>query len=112
MGNSWQFIYFVSMVVLGAFFVMNLILGVLSGYVNKQRPACHGPFSFRVGFFLFILIVIALVSSDMAWLRNAAKAMSTFVPFACLESFQRREKKLKVEAIFKDKGEKSKWKKI
>jgi len=31
MGNSWQFIYFVSMVVLGAFFVMNLILGVLSG---------------------------------------------------------------------------------
>ena len=31
MGNRWQFIYFVSMVVLGAFFVMNLILGVLSG---------------------------------------------------------------------------------
>ena len=30
-GNTWQFIYFVSMVVLGAFFVMNLILGVLSG---------------------------------------------------------------------------------
>ena len=33
MGNSWQWIYFVSMVILGAFFVMNLILGVLSGYV-------------------------------------------------------------------------------
>ena len=31
MGNTWQFGYFVSMVVLGAFFVMNLILGVLSG---------------------------------------------------------------------------------
>ena len=31
MGNTWQFSYFVSMVVLGAFFVMNLILGVLSG---------------------------------------------------------------------------------
>ena len=31
MGNTWQFLYFVSMVVLGAFFVMNLILGVLSG---------------------------------------------------------------------------------
>lgn len=31
MGNSWQWIYFVSMVILGAFFVMNLILGVLSG---------------------------------------------------------------------------------
>lgn len=32
-GSSWQWIYFVSMVILGAFFVMNLILGVLSGYV-------------------------------------------------------------------------------
>ena len=31
LGNEWQFTYFVSMVVLGAFFVMNLILGVLSG---------------------------------------------------------------------------------
>ena len=34
-GNTWQFIYFVSMVVLGAFFVMNLILGVLSGYIES-----------------------------------------------------------------------------
>ena len=33
-GNTWQFIYFVSMVVLGAFFVMNLILGVLSGWIS------------------------------------------------------------------------------
>ena len=32
-GCTWQFMYFVSMVVLGAFFVMNLILGVLSGSV-------------------------------------------------------------------------------
>lgn len=31
MGSSWQWMYFVSMVILGAFFVMNLILGVLSG---------------------------------------------------------------------------------
>ena len=31
MGNSWQWIYFISMVIIGAFFVMNLILGVLSG---------------------------------------------------------------------------------
>ena len=33
-GCTWQFMYFVSMVVLGAFFVMNLILGVLSGWVK------------------------------------------------------------------------------
>lgn len=35
LGSSWQWIYFVSMVILGAFFVMNLILGVLSGYVSR-----------------------------------------------------------------------------
>ena len=31
MGATWQWAYFVSLVILGAFFVMNLILGVLSG---------------------------------------------------------------------------------
>ncbi|KAJ8664791.1 hypothetical protein QAD02_006453 [Eretmocerus hayati] len=31
MGSTWQWMYFVSLVILGAFFVMNLILGVLSG---------------------------------------------------------------------------------
>lgn len=35
MGSSWQWIYFISMVILGAFFVMNLILGVLSGWVYR-----------------------------------------------------------------------------
>ncbi|CAD1480025.1 unnamed protein product, partial [Heterotrigona itama] len=37
MGSSWQWIYFISMVILGAFFVMNLILGVLSGEFSKER---------------------------------------------------------------------------
>ncbi|KAF5296914.1 hypothetical protein FQA39_LY12271 [Lamprigera yunnana] len=37
MGRTWQWIYFVSMVILGAFFVMNLILGVLSGEFSKER---------------------------------------------------------------------------
>ena len=36
MGATWQWAYFISLVVLGAFFVMNLILGVLSGWVFKQ----------------------------------------------------------------------------
>ncbi|KAG5899700.1 hypothetical protein JTB14_030094 [Gonioctena quinquepunctata] len=37
LGRTWQWIYFVSMVILGAFFVMNLILGVLSGEFSKER---------------------------------------------------------------------------
>merc|ERR1719186_897762 len=47
MGNTWQFVYFVSMVVLGAFFVMNLILGVLSGEFSKEKekPNLGGIFN-------------------------------------------------------------------
>ncbi|KAH8395723.1 hypothetical protein KR222_011591, partial [Zaprionus bogoriensis] len=37
MGSEWQWMYFISMVILGAFFVMNLILGVLSGEFSKER---------------------------------------------------------------------------
>ena len=36
-GHGWQWIFFCSLVVLGAFFVMNLILGVLSGEFSKER---------------------------------------------------------------------------
>merc|ERR1719412_930755 len=47
MGNRWQFIYFVSMVVLGAFFVMNLILGVLSGEFSKEREKAKSRGDFQ-----------------------------------------------------------------
>lgn len=30
-GNEWPWIYFVSLILLGSFFVLNLVLGVLSG---------------------------------------------------------------------------------
>ncbi|OUC43122.1 transporter, cation channel family protein [Trichinella nativa] len=36
-GNEWPWIYFVSLVVLGSFFVLNLVLGVLSGEFSKER---------------------------------------------------------------------------
>ncbi len=31
LGNSWPWLYFVSLVLIGAFFIMNLILGTLCG---------------------------------------------------------------------------------
>lgn len=42
-----QFIYFVSMVVLGAFFVMNLILGVLSGEFSKEKEKAQSRGDFQ-----------------------------------------------------------------
>merc|ERR1719400_2575357 len=47
MGNTWQFGYFVSMVVLGAFFVMNLILGVLSGEFSKEKEKAESRGDFQ-----------------------------------------------------------------
>merc|ERR1719350_588288 len=46
-GNTWQFIYFVSMVVLGAFFVMNLILGTLCGEFSKVREKAKSRGDFQ-----------------------------------------------------------------
>jgi len=31
---SWPWIYFVTLIILGAFFVLNLVLGVLNGFVR------------------------------------------------------------------------------
>lgn len=47
MGSSWQWIYFISMVILGAFFVMNLILGVLSGEFSKERTKAKNRGEFQ-----------------------------------------------------------------
>ncbi|KFM76771.1 Voltage-dependent calcium channel type D subunit alpha-1, partial [Stegodyphus mimosarum] len=36
-GNAWPWIYFLSLIILGSFFVLNLVLGVLSGEFSKER---------------------------------------------------------------------------
>ncbi|XP_056319530.1 calcium channel, voltage-dependent, L type, alpha 1S subunit, b [Danio aesculapii] len=37
MGNDWPWIYFLSLIMLGSFFILNLVLGVLSGEFTKER---------------------------------------------------------------------------
>ncbi|XP_042203567.1 voltage-dependent calcium channel type A subunit alpha-1-like isoform X5 [Homarus americanus] len=37
LGSSFNFLYFVSLIVLGSFFMLNLVLGVLSGEFAKER---------------------------------------------------------------------------
>ncbi len=36
-GRDWAWIYFVSLIIIGSFFVMNLVLGVLSGYEEEEE---------------------------------------------------------------------------
>ncbi|XP_065218942.1 muscle calcium channel subunit alpha-1 isoform X4 [Planococcus citri] len=46
-GSTWQWSYFISLVILGAFFVMNLILGVLSGEFSKEREKAKARGDFQ-----------------------------------------------------------------
>ncbi|UYV76435.1 hypothetical protein LAZ67_14000397 [Cordylochernes scorpioides] len=36
-GNEWPWVYFISLIIIGSFFVLNLVLGVLSGEFSKER---------------------------------------------------------------------------
>ncbi|KAK2156436.1 hypothetical protein LSH36_213g01006 [Paralvinella palmiformis] len=47
MGNGWPWIYFVSLIILGSFFVLNLVLGVLSGEFSKEREKAKARGDFQ-----------------------------------------------------------------
>merc|ERR1719244_1818391 len=46
LGSSWPWIYFVTLIVIGSFFVLNLVLGVLSGEFSKEgeKAKARGEF--------------------------------------------------------------------
>ncbi|KAM4699185.1 voltage-dependent L-type calcium channel subunit alpha-1S [Discoglossus pictus] len=46
-GNHWPWIYFVSLILLGSFFVLNLVLGVLSGEFTKEREKAKSRGAFQ-----------------------------------------------------------------
>ncbi|XP_062867334.1 voltage-dependent N-type calcium channel subunit alpha-1B [Trichomycterus rosablanca] len=37
MGNTWNWLYFIPLIIIGSFFMLNLVLGVLSGEFAKER---------------------------------------------------------------------------
>ena len=43
-GTEWPWIYFISLIIIGSFFVLNLVLGVLSGlvYTSSNTSDCTG----------------------------------------------------------------------
>ncbi|XP_043196531.1 muscle calcium channel subunit alpha-1-like [Amphibalanus amphitrite] len=47
LGNSWPWIYFISLIVMGSFFVLNLVLGVLSGEFSKEREKAKARGDFQ-----------------------------------------------------------------
>ncbi|OPJ66280.1 voltage-dependent L-type calcium channel subunit alpha-1F-like [Patagioenas fasciata monilis] len=47
MGHELPWIYFVSLVIFGSFFVLNLVLGVLSGEFSKEREKAKARGDFQ-----------------------------------------------------------------
>nr|XP_032828240.1 voltage-dependent L-type calcium channel subunit alpha-1D-like [Petromyzon marinus] len=46
-GNDWPWIYFVNLIIVGSFFVLNLVLGVLSGEFSKEREKAKARGDFQ-----------------------------------------------------------------
>ncbi|XP_067095644.1 dihydropyridine-sensitive L-type skeletal muscle calcium channel subunit alpha-1-like isoform X1 [Osmerus mordax] len=46
-GNDWPWLYFVTLILLGSFFILNLVLGVLSGEFTKEREKAKSRGEFQ-----------------------------------------------------------------
>ncbi|CAH1784487.1 unnamed protein product [Owenia fusiformis] len=46
-GSEWPWIYFITLILLGSFFVLNLVLGVLSGEFSKEREKAKARGDFQ-----------------------------------------------------------------
>ncbi|KFO24422.1 Voltage-dependent L-type calcium channel subunit alpha-1S [Fukomys damarensis] len=46
-GKEWPWIYFVTLILLGSFFILNLVLGVLSGEFTKEREKAKSRGTFQ-----------------------------------------------------------------
>ncbi|KAM6217306.1 voltage-dependent L-type calcium channel subunit alpha-1S [Rhynchocyon petersi] len=46
-GNEWPWIYFLSLILLGSFFILNLVLGILSGEFTKEREKAKSRGTFQ-----------------------------------------------------------------
>ncbi|KMQ93102.1 voltage-dependent calcium channel type a subunit alpha-1 [Lasius niger] len=47
LGNRWNWIYFIPLIVLGSFFMLNLVLGVLSGEFSNERTRVERRAAYR-----------------------------------------------------------------
>ncbi|XP_012945574.1 muscle calcium channel subunit alpha-1, partial [Aplysia californica] len=47
MGSEWPWTYFISLIIIGSFFVLNLVLGVLSGEFSKEREKAKARGDFQ-----------------------------------------------------------------
>lgn len=90
-GREWAWIYFVSLIIIGSFFVMNLVLGVLSGYDFDAERLCSSIIASRLSISEFskerekakqrgdfqklreIQIIDESFRNYMAWIRKAGE---------------------------------------
>lgn len=61
-GCEIPWVYFVSLVIFGSFFIINLVLGVLSGFVSATLPLTilYSPQQLKVGSLVFSVMTVIL----------------------------------------------------
>ncbi|XP_065436256.1 voltage-dependent L-type calcium channel subunit alpha-1S-like, partial [Chrysemys picta bellii] len=72
-GNEWPWIYFVSLILQGSFFVLNLVLGVLSGYwtslsnlvASLLNSVCSIASLLLLRFLFIIIIIFSLLGMQL-----------------------------------------------
>jgi len=58
LGSSFNWIYFVPLIILGSFFMLNLVLGVLSGYVIRAVPSTQSTrFLEKLGLYFSVCVL-------------------------------------------------------
>lgn len=57
-GNTWNWLYFIPLIIIGSFFMLNLVLGVLSGW--ELTSHCYDKESLHKCFFCFVLFFLYL----------------------------------------------------
>ena len=69
MGDEWPWTYFASLIIIGSFFVLNLVLGVLSGYVSLVPSfTFHFEYNYTFPVFAFCVNIFAsLVRKCCLW---------------------------------------------
>ncbi|KAK3536780.1 hypothetical protein QTP86_025090, partial [Hemibagrus guttatus] len=96
MGMELPWVYFVSLVIFGSFFVLNLVLGVLSGYVSlfgvtlifeflqvndsigRETPWIYFVSLIILGAFFVMNLVLGVLSGEFSKEREKAKARGDF----------------------------------
>uniref|UniRef100_A0A5F8GDA6 Voltage-dependent P/Q-type calcium channel subunit alpha n=1 Tax=Monodelphis domestica TaxID=13616 RepID=A0A5F8GDA6_MONDO len=103
-GNTWNWLYFIPLIIIGSFFMLNLVLGVLSGEFAKERERVENRRAFLK--LRRQQQIERELNGYMEWISKAGEAFSFQEPGAYCESLRRATiKKSKTDLLNPEEAE-------